>query len=472
MAGDHYAQTAAETVTFPPHLLVLFGGTGDLARRKLLPSLCSLLERRGHSDRLAILAVATSDHDDQSYRDIAAHSLRESGVDEAALERLLARLFYFRIGEGFEALGARMASLDAAQGLGGNRIFYLAVPPAVFEDTVAGLAEAGLENSTGTTRVVVEKPFGTDHDSAVELNQMLHQWFPEEEIYRIDHYLAKETVQNVLVFRFANPLFESAWNRDRIQRIEIRVAETIGLEGRVKYFDSAGIIRDIVQNHMLQVLALVAMEPPVKFASEHIRDEKVKLLHAVREITEDNVVRGRYTEGTVDGVHVPGYLQEEGIPDSSNTETYARLRVDIDNWRWKGVPITLTAGKRLQERKTEIVVYFREPPVCLFEVNGVCPVHPNRLVITLQPNEGFDLFFDVKRPGEAMALETKSLSFRYGDEFGSFPDAYETLLADVLVGDQTLFVRADESEEAWRIVAPILDVHSEPKPYPAGSWGP
>ncbi len=463
---------AAATAEFPPHLVVLFGGTGDLARRKLLPSLCHLLERREHRDRLEVLAVATSEHDDASYRALVAEALTDMGIDGEALARLLERLHYFRIGEGFDALGGRIDELESASGLPGNRIFYLAVPPGVFEDTVAGLAAAGLTRSTGTIRVVVEKPFGVDVDSAVELNQMLHRRFPEEAIYRIDHYLAKETVQNVLVFRFANPLFESAWNRDRIQRIEVTVAETIGLEGRIKYFEAAGIIRDIVQNHLLQVVSLVAMEPPVKFSSEHIRDEKVKLLQAIRQVTEESVVRGRYTAGSINGTAVPGYLEEGGVPESSTTETYARLRIEVDNWRWKGVPITVTAGKRMQARKTEIVVYFREPPVCLFEVNGVCPVHPNRLVITLQPDEGFNLYFDVKRPGEDMALETKSLSFRYDDEFGGLPDAYETLLADVLVGDQTLFVRGDESEEAWRIVAPILDLTTEPKPYPAGSWGP
>jgi glucose-6-phosphate 1-dehydrogenase len=466
------SRSAAETVEIPPHLLVLFGGTGDLAVRKLLPAVAGLLERRRFADRLQVLAVATRPLDDDGYRRFLEEGLKESGLSEACLKDLLGRVSYHRVGDGFDVLARRIEAIEAAGDLEGNRVFYLAVPPAVFDDTIDGLVSAGLDRSPGTTRVVVEKPFGTDLDSAIRLNRTLHRHFPEEEIYRIDHYLAKETVQNLLVFRFANPLFESAWNRDRIDRVEVTVAETLGLEGRVKYFDEAGIIRDIVQNHLLQVLALVAMEPPVRLTARHIRDEKVKLLEAVFPVMPHSVTRGQYSAGAVDGVTVPGYLGEEGVDPASTTETFARLTLDIDNWRWRGVPFVLTAGKRMERRMTEVVVSFREPPVCLFEVNGVCPVHPNRLVITLQPNEGFDLYFDVKRPGEGMALETKTLSFRYGDEFGQFPDAYETLLVDVLTGDQTLFVRADEAEEAWRIVAGVVDLTQPPTPYPAGSKGP
>lgn len=463
---------ATETVEIPPHLLVLFGGTGDLAVRKLLPAVAGLLERRGFVDRLQVLAVATRPLGDDGYRRYLAEALNDSGLSPAGRADLLDRVSYHRVGDGFDALAGKIEEIESAASLDGNRVFYLAVPPAVFDDTIEGLVSAGLTRSRGTTRVVVEKPFGTDLDSAIRLNQVLHRHFPEEAIYRIDHYLAKETVQNLLVFRFANPLFESAWNRDRIDRVEVTVAETLGLEGRVQYFDGLGIIRDIVQNHLLQVLALVAMEPPVRLTARHIRDEKVKLLEAVFPVSPDSVTRGQYSAGEIDGAAVPGYRDEEGIDAGSTTETFARLTLDIDNWRWRGVPFVLTAGKRMERRMTEVVVSFREPPVCLFEVNGVCPVHPNRLVITLQPNEGFDLFFDVKQPGEGMALDTKTLSFRYGDEFGEFPDAYETLLVDVLTGDQTLFVRADESEEAWRIVAGVLDLAEPPTPYPAGSRGP
>ncbi len=471
-AAPKEPKSAAETVAIPPHLIVLFGGTGDLAGRKLLPSLCALMERRGFVDSIRVLGVATSPYDDESYRAWVGAALAQSGRGEEAISRLTELVGYQNITEGFEALAARVAEIDQKADLSGNRLLYLAIPPSVFDDIVAGLAEVGLDDSEGTVRVVVEKPFGTDLASARHLNELLHRSYSEESIYRIDHYLAKETVQNLLVFRFANPLFESAWNRDRIASVEITVAETLGLEGRAKYFEGAGILRDIVQNHLLQVLSLVAMEPPVRLTPQHIRDEKVKTLQAISPIDPSVTVRGRYEAGVIKGEKVPGYLEEAGIGEDSTTETYARITLEIDNWRWRGVPFTLTAGKRLAERRTQIAVEFREPPICLFDVDGVCPVHGNRLVITLQPNEGFDLLFDVKQPGENMALETKSLSFRYGDEFGELPDAYETLLVDALTGDQTLFVRSDEAEEAWRILQPILGLTDQPKPYAAGSWGP
>lgn len=463
---------AAATAEFEPQMLVLFGATGDLARSKLLPALCRLLERRGFSDSLQVLGVATSSHDNASYRALVAASLQEAGFENDTVAAMVELVGYQNIGDGFPELADRIGRLDSARQLDGNRVFYLAIPPGVFDDMITGLAGVGLDRSSGSVRVVVEKPFGTDLATARHLNQLLHQSYPEESIYRIDHYLAKETVQNLLVFRFANPLFESAWNRDRIAHVEITVAETLGLEGRSRYFEKAGIIRDIVQNHLLQVLSLVAMEPPVRLTAQHIRDEKVKALQAIAPVAPESLVRGRYGAGSIAGQAVPGYLDEAGIDDDSTTETYARLSVEVDNWRWRGVPFVLTTGKRLAERLTQITVEFKEPPVCLFGADGECPVHANRLVITLQPNEGFDLLFDVKQPGEGMALETKSLSFRYGDLFGGLPDAYETLLADIFTGDQTLFVRGDEAEEAWRIVEPILDLDGQPKPYAAGSWGP
>ncbi|MFP5333459.1 MAG: glucose-6-phosphate dehydrogenase, partial [Acidimicrobiia bacterium] len=279
-------------------------------------------------------------------------------------------------------------------------------------------------------------------------------------------------VQNLLAFRFANMLFESGWNRNQIDSVEITVAETLGLEGRAKYFDGAGIIRDIVQNHLLQVLTLVAMEPPVRLEADAIRDEKVKVLRSIYPVTRSAVRRGQYTAGTIDGTPVPGYLEEDGVPAGSPTETFASIRLGVDNWRWRGVPFVLRAGKRLAGRLTQIAVRYKEPPVSLFEVDGACRVHANVLFITLQPNEGFHLSFDVKRPGEGMELVTKELDFHYADAFGRLPDAYETLLADLLVGDQTLFVRGDEAEEAWRILGPALDLDDTPLPYPAGSWGP
>ena len=379
---------------------------------------------------------------------------------------------YQSIREGFDALEKRIDEIEKAADLPGNRAFYLAIPPSVFDDTIEGLASVGLHESKGWTRVVVEKPFGEDRQSAEFLNQLLHKWFSETQIYRIDHYLAKETVQNILVFRFANPIFESSWNRDRIDSVEITFAETLGLEGRAGYFDKSGMLRDVVQNHVFQIMTLMAMEPPVRLDSGSIRDEKVKVLKSIYPLSPDHMVRGQSGPGSYGEKKVPGYVEEAGIDPSSSTETYAALRVDIDNWRWRGVPFYLRAGKRLPERRTQVVVRFKQPPVYLFGGDEACRVHANVMYITLQPDEGFDLRFDVKMPGEGMELSPQSLSFRYGDVFGDLPDAYETLIVDFLTGDQTLFVRADEAEEAWRILEPVIDLNDTPESYPAGSWGP
>ena len=464
---------AAETMGFEPHLFVLFGGTGDLARRMLIPAIYRLLEARDFEDVMHLLGVATSELDDSTFQAMVSDALVEAGWSRTDAERWCAEsVSYVSIKGGFDVLADRVAAIESRHALGGNRVFYLAIPPSVFDDTIDGLADADLDQGPGWTRVVVEKPFGTDLDSARHLNQVLHRHFSEDQLFRIDHYLAKETVQNLLVFRFANMLFESGWNRNQIDSVEITVAETLGLEGRAKYFDRAGIIRDIIQNHLLQVLTLVAMEPPVRLEADAIRDEKVKVLRSIYPVTRSAVTRGRYTAGEIDGESVPGYLDEEGVPAESKTETYAAIRFNVDNWRWRGVPFTLRTGKRLAARLTQIAVRYKEPPVSLFEVDGSCRVHANVLYITLQPNEGFHLTFDVKRPGEGMELVTQDLEFHYAEAFGRLPDAYETLIADLLVGDQTLFVRGDETEEAWRILAPALDLTTEPLPYPAGSWGP
>ena len=467
------AVPAAETVEIEPHLLILFGATGDLARRKLIPALYSLVKRRDFDDETRVLGIATGDRSDEDYRQMACDALVADGVapDEAA-SWCAQVISYQSVKEGFEALKERIDSIESEAGLNGNRAYYLAIPPAVFDDTVEGLASVGLHESGGWTRVVVEKPFGTDLESAKALNRALHKWFDESQIYRIDHYLAKETVQNILVFRFANPIFESSWNRDRIDSIEITVAETLGLEGRAGYFDGAGVLRDIVQNHVLQIMTLMAMEPPVRLDAGSIRDEKVKVLRSIYPLNNADITRGRYVSGEVANQPVPGYMDEDGIPEDSTTETFAAIRIDVDNWRWRGVPFYLRAGKRLPERLTQVVVRFKQPPVYLFDGDGACRVHANVMYITLQPDEGFDLRFDVKVPGEGMQLRPQSLSFRYEDVFGELPDAYETLIVDFLTGDQTLFVRADEAEEAWRILAPVIDPGDEPAEYTAGSWGP
>lgn len=464
---------AAETVGFEPHLMVLFGATGDLASRKLIPAIYRLLEARDFEDTSYLLGVATSDLDDGAFRKIVVDALVEAGWTEADAARWCDDCVgYASLAHGFGHLAERIAAIESRHGLPGNRAFYLAIPPHVFDDTVIGLAEAGLVDSPGWTRVVVEKPFGTDLASSRHLNELLHRYFKEDQIFRIDHYLAKETVQNLLAFRFANMLFESSWNRNQIDSVEITMTETLGLEGRAKYFDRAGVVRDIIQNHLLQVLTLVAMEPPVRLEADAIRDEKVKVLRSIYPVSPSAVVRGRYGGGVVDGTQVPAYLEEDGVPATSTTETYASIRLAVDNWRWRGVPFVLRAGKRLAGRLTQIAVRYKEPPVSLFDVDGTCRVHANVLYITLQPNEGFHLTFDVKQPGEGMQLVTQELDFHYAEAFGRLPDAYETLLADLLTGDQTLFVRGDEAEEAWRILAPALDLAEDPLPYEAGSWGP
>lgn len=470
MTAGRYTPEAL-SVEIDPHLFVVFGGTGDLARSKLLPALYRLLRSRDFSDTVQVLGVASRDIADDEYRRLVRDALSEAGhdVDDDWLGRAV---HYQSLRHGFEALAARIGQIEDAAGLGGNRAFYLAVPPDVFEDTVEGLGKVGVVDGAGWTRVVVEKPFGVDRATGSRLNQLLHRWFAEEQIYRIDHYLAKETVRNLLALRFANPIFESSWTRDRIDSVQITVAEDGGIGTRARYYDSAGAVRDIIQNHALQIFSLVAMEPPVQATAEHIRDEKVKLLKATAAVRRSDLVRGQYTAGRIGGEDVVGYRDETGVAPDSLTETYAALVLHVDNWRWKGVPFYLRAGKRLATRVTQVSVVFKEPPVSLFSVVDECEMHPNVFEIRLQPSEGFALSFEMKVPGEGYVLQTQRLRFDYDEVFGELPDAYETLLTDVMTGDQTLFVRADEVEEAWRIVEPALDTDEAPEAYPAGSWGP
>ncbi|MDX1577157.1 MAG: glucose-6-phosphate dehydrogenase, partial [Gemmatimonadota bacterium] len=331
---------------------------------------------------------------------------------------------------------------------------------------------AGLNRSSGWTRLVVEKPFGRDLDSARELNRLIHAHFDEGQVYRIDHYLGKETVQNLLVFRFANPIFESLWSRDRVECVQITVSEDLGIGSRAGYYDRAGALRDMVQNHVAQLLALVGMEVPAGFEADPVRYEKIKLLGAIREIGPDDVVFGQYARGTVDGEAVPGYLEEAGVDPESDTETFVALRLAFDTWRWQGVPIYVRTGKRLPRRLTQIAVTFQAPPVCLFESMGMCETPPNVLFLTLQPDEGFALLVDVKVPGEPFRLATLPLDFFYKQVFGPIPDAYQTLLLDVLTGDQTLFVHADEAEASWELFEPLLEADRNVHLYRAGTWGP
>ena len=456
-----------------PHLFVVFGASGDLTKRKLLPALYEMITRQGLGDGCRILGVSGSPYDDDSFRAVAREALEEAGYSNEDLREWCDRSLHYESARGeFEAVADRIEALEAEYGLPGNRVLYLALPPKAFPAAIEGLGRAGLNESPGWTRLVIEKPFGRDLESARELNEIVHAHFAESQVYRIDHYLGKETVQNLLVFRLANALFENSWNRDRVKHIQITVSEDQGIGTRAGYYEDAGALRDMVQNHLTQVFTLIAMEPPVSFEAQAIRDEKVKVLRSITQIDADAIVFGRYTAGEVDGEAVPGYHEEAGVAVDSTTETFVALRLDVDNWRWQGIPFYLRTGKRLPRRLTQIVVTFRETPVHFFTGLGSEEVRSNMLVITLQPDEGFRLFFNVKAPEDQMRLETRPFNFSYREEFGELPGAYETLIFDVLTGDQTLFVRGDEVEESWRLFTPLFDATLPLHPYQAGTWGP
>ncbi|MBA2246269.1 MAG: glucose-6-phosphate dehydrogenase [Gemmatimonadetes bacterium] len=461
-----------------PHLFIIFGATGDLSRRKLLPAFYRLFARGALPERSLVLGVARdTELGDEGFRALAEEALQNAGVPAEEIERWCTeRLFYQTIGEAeasdFAAIAERVAELEREYDLPGNRAFYLALPPSVFPDTLSRLGEAGLNESAGWTRLVVEKPFGHDLESARELNRLVHSCFSESQVYRIDHYLGKETVQNLLVFRFANPIFESLWNRDRIESVRILVAEEDGIGSRAGYYEHAGALRDMVQNHLTQLLTLVAMDVPGEFSAENIRYEKVKVLRAVSPPTPEDVVFGQYTRAQMNGTEAAGYQEEHGVREGSTTPTFAALRLQVNNWRWQGVPFFLVTGKRMPERLTRITVVFQRAPVSLFRPFPSCSLHRNVLEFTLQPDEGFALSFEMKTPGQPLDLATQRLDFDYAEAFEPLAEAYETLLLDVLNGDQTLFVHADEVEASWGLYTPLLEQEIPISPYPAGSWGP
>jgi glucose-6-phosphate 1-dehydrogenase len=460
-----------------PHLFVVFGGTGDLAQRKLIPSLYRLLAEEGGRALCTLLGVARKDLGDDGYREWVAAGLTAAGLPGQEVASWCAENVYFQTvtedAAGFAALRARVEAIETEHHLVGNRVFYLAIPPGAFTPTIVGLGDSGLSHSDGWVRIVVEKPFGTDLTTAKELNALLLSHFDESQVYRIDHYLGKATVQNLLTFRFSNPMFEWLWNRDRVLRVEITVAEELGIEGRAGFYEHAGVVRDVVQNHLTQLLALIAMEPPNLFEADQIRDEKVRVLDAVSSIEPDDVVFGQYVEGVVDGANVPGYRQEQGVPPDSRTPTFAGIRLYVDTWRWEGIPFLLRTGKRLPHRTTQIAVTFREPPLCLFHgTRDECLPDHDVLLMILEPDEGFTLRFNVKAPDSESAIDAQSLHFRYADVYSRLLDAYQTLILDILEGDQTLFVRADEVEASWRIYGPVLASGKDPIPYAAGTWGP
>jgi glucose-6-phosphate 1-dehydrogenase len=476
-----------------PCALVLLGAAGDLTKRLLMPALYNLACDGLLPESFAIVGVARAEMTQDQLRerfaaDIRSFSTRKT-FDEAVWRSLESRLFYckgdFAAADTYQRLGALLKQLHEQHGTGGNALFYLATLPAVFGQISRGLAAAGLNKPPrGWARLIVEKPFGHDLPSAVALNRELLADWTEDQIYRIDHYLGKETVQNLLVFRFSNGIFESMWNKNHIDHIQFTVAETVGVESRGKYYDTIGVLRDMIQNHMFQMLAYLCMEPPVSFRPGAIRDEKSKLLEAVRIMKPEDVlrdtVRGQYGPGKkADGTTVPGYREEPNVAPTSVTETYAALKLRIDNWRWEGVPIYLRSGKSLWKRGTEIVVQFRKAPEVLFrDTPTVQGLQSNQLIFHIQPDQGIEFRMHAKAPGPSLSLQNVNMRFDYTEAFeAARGTGYETLLYNAMIGNAMLFSRTDLVELAWRIAQPILDTWATtPAPdfpnYPAGSWGP
>ena len=460
-------------------LFIIFGATGDLMRRKLLPALFHLSESGRLPANFHVLGVARgAGMNDSKFREWARASLAEAGFETTRIRhRWCSRCLHFhRLDDessaGFRALGARIGAIERAHGLPGRRVFYLALPPQAFGPTIEAIGSAQLNRSAGWTRLVIEKPFGRDLASACALNDLVHRYFREQQVYRIDHYLGKDTVQNLLALRFGNALFESVWNREHVQSVHITVAEDIGVEKRGAYYEQTGAVRDMLQNHLAQLLTLTAMEPPAAFEADSIRFEKIKVLRAAAPLTARSVVFGQYAAGAQGRRKVPAYREEAGVARRSPVETFVAVRLLIDNWRWQGVPFFLRTGKRLAQRATDIVINFHRTPVLLFKLSGGAPPHRNTLRISIQPDEGFALSFDVKTPGDQFALETRRMEFRYRDAFGELSSGYETLLLEIIEGDQTLFVHADESIAAWTLFGPLLAKTFKLHPYAAGMWGP
>ena len=478
-----------ERVPVPHTALVIFGATGDLSKRKLLPALYNLAHEGQLPERFALVGVSRGESSDDEFRTFARESICEFSrreTDSDVLEALLERMRYIALSfddaEAYPRLGQALEEIDAEAGHPLNRCYYLSTAPDFFGTIPTHLKEAGLHRHEQVdVRCVIEKPFGTDLASARALQDTVSKAFREHQVYRIDHYLGKETVQNMMAFRFANYMFEPVWNRNFIDHVQITAAEDIGIGSRAGYYDGAGALRDLVQNHMLQLLTLLCMEPPVSFEADKVRDEKVKVLQAIRPMTPAQVaertVRARYTAGTEAGKDVPGYLDEDGVPNTSNTETYAALALQVENWRWAGVPIVLRTGKRLARKLTEIAVQLKPVPHMAFKEEGSVGVVPNQLVITLQPDEGVSLKLGAKIPGATMRIRPVTMEFHYGTSFMSqSPEAYERLIVDAMRGEATLFTRNDEVDAQWSIIDPILDSWADKEPrmatYEAGSQGP
>ncbi len=478
--------TAKAAPRGPAMALVIFGASGDLTSRKILPALANLADRGLLSEHFTVIGVARTEWTDAEFREVAVQECPDAGP---AWRKLVERFRYvpgeYASAETFDRLKGLLAEADKVHGTSGNRIYYMATVPAVFGMVAEALQKEGCNvpgEGGSFARIVVEKPYGHDLESALELDRVMHTAFDEDQIFRIDHYMGKETVQNVLAVRFANAIFEPIWNRRYVEQVQITVAESLGVEHRGGFYEHAGALRDIVQNHVMQVLALTLMEPPTHMDAQHIRDEKVKLLNAIDIPTPDEAVdksvRGQYESGVVEQQPVTGYRGEEGVAPDSCTETYLALRLRVENWRWAGVPIYVRTGKRLPARVTEVVLQFHSVPFLAFDGELARQLRPNMLVLRIQPHEGISLRFGAKTPGEAFRVQSVAMDFEYDQAFhdNKSADGYPRLLHDAMIGDATLFIRSDEVEQAWRIVDPYLTAWSEPGGgmhfYPAGTWGP
>jgi glucose-6-phosphate 1-dehydrogenase len=470
--------------------VVLFGASGDLAKRKVIPAMFDLARHNSLGPQYAIVGYARTPMNDESFRGSigdAAKNMSEIGpIDPKKWEEFASNLYYqpgeYGKPEDFVKLAQRLKELESEKKLAGNRLFYLSTPPEVYKDIVEQLGKAGLARPTcpdSWVRIIIEKPFGRDLASAKELNKIVLNVFEEHQVYRIDHYLGKDTVQNLLVLRFSNGIFEPLWNRNYVDHVQITAAETLGVERRGGFYETTGALRDMIQSHVLQLTSLVAVEPPASFDATAVRNEKLKVLQSIRPfdlgMVAQSVVRGQYASGQIDGKPVPGYRSEPGVSPASRTETFVAAQVLIDNWRWAGVPFYLRTGKRMAKRTTEIVIQFKRAPHIVFRERDV---EANRLVLNIQPDEGISVSFGAKKPGPDMAIGNVTMNFSYSEGFGDGArSAYATLLGDCVRGDATLFDRADSVEAAWALVDPILDVWSAAKTagvpqYPAGSWGP